>query len=79
MSSPVVLAPETAADLAAVTAFFGIDIDCSRHIFRHAAATDPAAFATIVKSLAEAVRQDARFGTAARIRRRIAEERARED
>ena len=51
---------------------FGIDIDCSRHIFRHAAATDPAAFATIVKSLAEAVRQDARFGTAARIRRRIA-------
>lgn len=79
MTGPVAIARETAAELADVARFFGIELEASRHIFRHAAAADPAAFAATIKALAEAVRQDARFGTTARIRRRIAEERARED
>lgn len=72
MSGDVALvSATTAAELDEVVSFFGIDMEWNRHIFRHAAQADEQAFAVVVRALAEAVRQDRRFGTAARIRQRI--------
>lgn len=61
MSGPVVLTARTASDLDEVADFFGIDMTWNRHLFRHAASRDPAAFATTIGALAEACRQDSRW------------------
>lgn len=71
MSGPVVLTARTAADLDEVADFFGIDMNWNRHLFRHAASRDPAAFATTIGALAEACRQDSRYDINERIAARI--------
>lgn len=77
MSGPVILSGQTAAALAEVAKFFGIDMEWNRHIFRHAASRDPVAFATVIAAMAEACRQDVRFGINERIAARISERKAR--
>ena len=74
MTAPVVVSAKTADELARVAAFFGIDLELNRHIFRHAAQADARAFEVVVKALDEAVQQDLRFGTQRRIRERLDEE-----
>jgi len=72
MSGPAVVSVQTAAELAEVAEFFGIDMEWNRHLFRHAAQADGRAFEVVIRALAEAVRQDVRFGTNRRIREAIA-------
>lgn len=67
MSGPVVLSKQTADDLVEVARFFGIDLEWNRHLFRHAASRDPAGFAVVIGALAEACRQDSRFGMTGRV------------
>lgn len=74
MNSPVLISSACRADLEVVSKFFGIDMAWSDHLFRHAAQVDTRAFEVVIKSLAEAIRQDVRYGTGDRIRQRIAAE-----
>ena len=76
MSSPVLIAGRTAAELETVAGFFGIDLEINRHIFRHAAGVDGSAFEVVMRALAEAVEHDRRFGTGRRIRENAAKVRA---
>jgi len=75
--SGALISERTAADLNVVADFFGIDMDWNRHIFRHAAQVDGQAFAVVIRALAQACEQDSRRGIEARIRERIAKEKAR--
>jgi hypothetical protein len=71
MSGPVVVSEQTAAELKAVTDFFGIDLEWNRHIFRFAAQADGNAFQVIIRALAVAINQDQRRGATGRIRANI--------
>lgn len=68
MTGPVVISQSTLADLDEVTRFFGIDLEWNRHLFRHAASRDATAFAAVIGGLAEAIRQDVRYGINKRMR-----------
>ncbi|MDD2663975.1 MAG: hypothetical protein PHD19_09460 [Dechloromonas sp.] len=71
------LIPRRAAEaLAIVEAFFGIDPEWNRHIFRHAANVDQRAFETTICALAQAVEIDSRRGMTERIKRKVQQERA---
>lgn len=71
----MVVSRQTSADLSAIAAFFGIDLEVNKHIFRHAAQVDGRSFEVSIRALAEACRQDIRFGTSSRIRKKILDER----
>lgn len=71
-----VVSRETREDLQTVLRFLGLHEDCVIHIFRRAADTSVDAFATTMRAMAEAVREDSRHGTTERIRRMIDRERA---
>lgn len=76
VSAPLI--SRRAADaLTVVERFFGIDHEWNRHIFGRAVSADARAFETTICAMAEAIHQDSRFGTTERIRRSIAQEKAR--
>lgn len=68
-----VISQQTMADLSRFAAFFGIDLELNRHIFRAPASACPDAFATVMRALAGEIDRDARFGVGQRIRQQIAE------
>ncbi len=70
-----VVSRQTAADLAVVSRFFGLD-DASQSIWAAAAAREPDAFGRVVAAMADAVRADRRYGVDQRIKDRLAKERA---
>lgn len=76
MSGPAAVSGRTATELAEVAGFFGIDLPLNKHIFRNAALVDGRAFEVVIRALAEAVRQDVRYGIGRRIRENIAQEKA---
>lgn len=59
---------QTYQDMCVVLAFFGMELEHNRHIFRAAADHDHAAFAITMSGLAAAIRRDPRHGIQARIR-----------
>lgn len=71
-----VVSRETREDVQTVIRFLGLHEDSVIHIFRRAADTSTDAFATTMRAMADAVREDLRFGTTERIRRMIDRERA---
>lgn len=71
-TSRVLISEQTGRDLDVVAAFFGIDLEWNRHIFRFAAGEDGRAFEVVIRAMAVAISLDARHGTAARIRNKIA-------
>lgn len=70
------ISAKTAADLAEVARFFGIDMTWNAHLFRMAASADGRAFDVVIQALADAVRLDARCGATERIRQSIARDKA---
>lgn len=72
MSNAVITA-KTAKDLEVLDRFFALDLDTNRHIFRYAAQVNGAAFETVIAALADAVREDCRYGLTQRIRQRVKE------
>ena len=71
MNSRALVSQKTAADVAEVANFFGIDMEWNRHIFSHAAQADNRAFEVVMAALATAIRDDVRRGVTARIRAEI--------
>lgn len=71
-----VVSRETREDVQTVLRFLGVNEDSVIHLFRRAADTSADAFATTMRAMAEAVKEDERHGTTARIRRIIERERA---
>lgn len=70
-----VISQETMAHVQRVAAFFGIDLDANRHIFRAASSASGDAFATVMKAMALEIERDVRFGVSQRIRQEIAKKR----
>lgn len=71
MIGRAVVSQKTAAEVAEVAQFFGIDMEWNRHIFSHAAQVDGRAFEVVMAAMAAAIREDARRGVTARIRQSI--------
>lgn len=67
-----VVSKETLAHVETVARFFGVDLEWNRHVFRAAANVDGDAFAVVMKSMAEEIERDLRFGITDRIRAQIA-------
>lgn len=67
---------ETREDVRTIMQFFGLQEDSVIHIFRRAADTNVDAFSITMRVMAEAVREDLRYGTTERIRRMIEQDRA---
>lgn len=71
MSGRAVVTQKTSAEVGEVAKFFGVDMEWNRHIFSYAAQVDGRAFEVVMAAMAEAIRNDVRFGVTARIRQSI--------
>lgn len=74
MTGRAMVSQKTAAELAEVANFFGIDMEWNRHIFSRAAQIDGKAFEVVMAAMALAIREDVRFGITDRIRKQILEQ-----